>query len=205
MSSKSRFTWIRAIPNVFGTTNPDYYRFNLKNMRQIPTLLGNATSNGINSAMITSFVPANSWGFNKLLMIRGWYQMTVHAPGPGVPVNIREFVTTVAGGAVALPTSPAITPAIGQFTTFIERAVIRIGNFLYAFDYGDVAQFNWANKYNGVQHVIAMLPVGPPYDFAAAIDIKLEFNIPVLPSVIDMNCVWAESFLEQATNLGKLP
>lgn len=205
MSSKTRYKWIRAIPGVIAASDPGYYSYNLPNMKQIPTQIFTAISAAGPSTLASAFVPANSWAMGKLLMIRAFYVMTL--PGAGTPptYNIAEGLGITGAGVTPLPTPAAFIPAPGTFSTWIQRHLIRIDPDIWVLDQGDCMQFNFANFTDNVQHVIQVPALVPPYDYTAQIQVDLLATIPPTYPGVTMQCMWCESFLEQGTNLGKLP
>jgi hypothetical protein len=205
MSSKQRFKWIRALPATTDGRQPDYFRYSIKNMRQLPSLPGTAIAGGGATAIISCFVPASSWAMQKSLFIRGWYQLTFPG-GPAVPgYSITEAVSITGGGTFNYPIPPPFTATPGAFTTWIERNFIRIDPDIWFLDRGDVMQFNFANFDDNISHVIQAPPGLPPYDFSSQIQIDILATLPGTFPGATLQCMWAEAFLEQGTNLGKLP
>ena len=201
MSSKSAFKFYRAVP----AGSPGYYSYNLKSMRQIPILLGNANAGGGNQSIISAYVPASSWALNKNLLIRGFYLMTIPV-GPLPPAyNVTEFINNGQSGPIALPTPGGFPPIAGQFTTWIQRNIVRIDPIQYGCDLGDVMKHNFANTNDTLAHVVTIAATIPPFDYSIPIQVDLQVNMPPTIPGATIVALWAEAFLEQATNLGKLP
>lgn len=204
MSTLSRFKWQRAKPPITATRSPGYASYNLQSMKQIPILLGAAGAGGPSSPVITAYVPANSWAQNKLLLIRGYYILNFPAGAPVPGYNITENWNTPQIGGTAFPIPAAFLAAAGTFTTTIERCFIRQDPDIVGFDRGDTMQFNFANFYDAISHITTGVALTPPIDYTVEIPISLEFQLPGTFPGATITAMWAEAFLEQALNLGRL-
>lgn len=174
-------------------------------MKQIPTAVGTAVAGTGITPIVSIFLPAASWLNSKNLLVRAFYQLTFPA-GPPVPgYAIGEAWTTPQSGGTAYPTPPAFVATTGVFTTQIQRNFIRLDPQIMSLDLGDCMQFNFANFYDGITHVQGTLALVPPYDFSVPIQIDVTANLPGTFPGATLQALWAEAFLEQATNLGKLP
>jgi len=205
MGINQRFKWVRAQGSGPAGSSPDFYSYNLKTMRQIPTLAGVATGNATATPIISAFIPASSWGTGKCLIIRGFYKF--HIPAAGMPptYNVTESVQIPNAATIVLPTPPAFIPLPGEYTTWIQRNIVRFDPNMHVTDLGDVMQHNWANLYDSSYHVIPVAPLIAPFDYSTPIQIDLQVTMPIAPAACTITCLWCEAFLEQATNLGKLP
>lgn len=205
MGINSKFKWIRAIGGGPLGTQPDFYNYNLPSMRQIPTLAGIVIANNTATPLISAYVPANSWAMNKNLLIRGIYKFTIPPAGMPPLYNVTEAAAITQAAAAAFLTPAAFAPFPGQYWTWIQRNFVRIDPNIHCADLGDVMQFNFANFYDAQAHVLSVPPLVAPFDYSIPIQVDLSFTMPIGPPLCKIECVWCEAFLEQATNLGKLP
>jgi len=174
-------------------------------MRQLSSLLGTANAGAGPTAVFSAIIPPNSWANGKALLIRGWYLFTI--AGGGLPpfYNVTEFVRSTQGNNTALLTPAAFAPVAGLYGTWIERRLVRMDPIIRILDMGDVMQFHWANQYNNVIHVQQHAAAVPPFDYSQQMQVDLLFNLPPTIPLGSLAGQFCESFLEQATNLGKLP
>ena len=205
MSSNSRFKWIRALPAITNGQAPDYFSYTLKNMRQIPTQTGIAIAGAGAQPIISAFVPAGSWAQTKNLLIRGFYVMTLPAPGAPPTLNILETMNSIQTGPVSLPAPGAFAVTAGIYSTWIQRNLVRVATDIWMCDLGDVMVHSFANNLQNLVHVIQVPPLIPPYDFTVPFTVTVEMNITGPYPGAQIQCIWAEAFLEQGTNLGRLP
>lgn len=174
-------------------------------MRQLSSLLGTANMGAGPTAVFSAIIPPNSWANGKCLLIRGWYLFTIGGGGLPPNYNVTEFIGSTQGATSALLTSAPFVPIAGIFGTWIERRLIRMDPVIRVFDMGDVMQKNYANRFDNQIHVIQHTATAPPFDYTQQMQVDLLFNLPpTLPSGA-IQGRFCESFLEQATNLGKLP
>lgn len=174
-------------------------------MRQLSSLLGTATAGAGPQPVLSTIIPPNSWANGKRLLIRGFYSFTIPA-GPLPPnYNVKESIGSTQGTTTVLLTPPAFVPVASVYTTFIERCLIRIDPDIRVYDHGDIFKFNWANLNDTLAHVLTHAATVPPYNYALQMQIDCLFTLP--PAIPGATIVgkFCESFLEQATNLGKLP
>ena len=154
--------------------------------------------------MMTAYVPSNSWGTNKLLLIRGIYQLILPSSGMPGSYDITEFVSITGANSFQLPTSPAFTPFGGTFTTMRYAQLIRIDPAIEILDFGDAMQKNWMNDYDAIEHAFPQSAIVPPFDYGSQITVSVDANLPSGYTGAQLSCIWCEAFLEQATNLGAL-
>lgn len=185
--------------------SPSFFSYNLKNMRQIPSGIFSAAAGGGLTPIVSAFIPASSWAINRNLLIRAIYKLEFKAPVPVLPYAITESVTLTGAGTFGLPTPPPFTPVVSVYTTQIQRNFVRIDPNIFVLDMGDCYQHTWANQDDAVQHVLTVPPVGPPFAYASPIQIDLNVLLPASPGPVTLTALWAEAFLEQGTNLGKIP
>lgn len=204
MSVKSRFKWNRA-PNFTPGSGPvNWVRNSTPPMRQIAGKISTLTSGGGGNAIFTAFVPANSWGLGKMILIRGIYSLVLPA-GPFLfGYSISESMNALHGINQVLPVSTFPAPAPGTYTTYIERCYIRDDPNILCFDRGDCMQHNWANKDDNISHVLTMGPVAGPFNYTQSQQLDLFFQLPVAPLGATITGIWIECLMEQAINLGTL-
>jgi hypothetical protein len=173
-------------------------------MRQLSVTIGTAVAGGLPGTIISAIVPPNSWANNKVMWIRGFYQFTIAGGGLPPMVNVTESIASTQGGPTLLPTPGAFAPVAGTFSTWIQRNLVRIGSNIYVWDFGDTMQKNFANRNDNVQHVIQHVATAPPFDFSVQMQVDVRMIIPGGLIGSSITCLFGESFLEQATNLGGL-
>lgn len=203
MSRQSSFKFQRSIPGGRSPGSPAFSLFSLRPLRQIPTLAGSTNSGDGITPVMTAYVPASSWALNKLLLIRGIYQLTLPT---GVPnnYNMNEYISITGAPATGMliPTS-IVTSAGGVYSTMRFVMAIRYDPFIYALDEADAMQHNWLNLFDSQEHAMIINPTSPPFNYGAQIEVSINAELPSGVPGANLTCLWCESFLEQATNLGQ--
>jgi hypothetical protein len=205
MSANSKFKWIRATPLTIANTNQDFYHYSLKNMRQIPSKPGIALANNVSAAVMTVTIPAGSWALHKRLLLRGVLKLTI-PPGMMPPTyNISEHIVTSQSAALALPTAPAFVPVAQTFSAFRMHSFIRVDPNMLTYNDGDCDQHATMNQTDAIQHAIAFFPPAAAWDYTQQITLTLNMTLPNTIIGARVDCLWVEAFIEQGTNIGKLP
>jgi hypothetical protein len=172
-------------------------------MKQLPTQVFTAVAGGGATSYLTAFVPASSWAQQKCLILRGYYLFTIPAGILPPTYNVSEYIDITGAGAIGLATPGAFIPASGNFSSWVEHKLVRMDPVIAYTNLAEAFAFPWFNNNDNQEHVTNLLPAGPPYDYASPITISLQANLPgTIPGAF-IQCIWAEAFLEQATNLGK--
>jgi hypothetical protein len=138
-------------------------------------------------------------------MMRGFYDLTFPA-GPSVPgYTILEAARVTGGLAYSFLTPGPFTAANSLSRTWIQRCFIRIDPDIYVFDVGDTSVHSYANTLVGNDYVRPMSPITPPFDYGSNLQATLGFDLIGGFPGATLTGRFCEAFLEQATNLGKLP
>lgn len=204
MSRINRFKYQRAEPSIQMPGQSGFFRWNLKNMKQIPASTSTAVDSGGPTPVFSAFVPGSSWAQGKILMIRGWYDFIIPA-GPFPPTyDVQEGIISSQSALHAFLGLPPFLPIAGQSRNWIQRDIIRIDPDLWYFDIGETSVNSFANSYQNLQYVAPMGATAPPYDFSQPIQIDLTFDM--IGGIAGAQIVgrFVEAFLEQGTNLGAL-
>lgn len=206
MSHKSQFKWYRAVPPVDPARIPAFQNNWIKTMRQIPSLVGTVPADGMPHDIMTAWIPSNSWGNTKVVLIRGAYSLFVPPTAPIPGMNIVEDITSTQWGTAVLPTPAPFTMTNGNFTTYIERVLIRVDPHILIYDRGDTMLHSFANDFDAIAHVIPVSSaIGPDFDFTIEIPIHIRMTIPITAAGAITTCSWCEAMMEQPVNLGRLP
>lgn len=205
MGTLQRFKWQRALPIPSADGNSGFFSWSLKNMRQIPTMAGTVNDGAPVSPIITANVPAGSWGLGKLLFIRGIYNF---AGPPGTApafYSAGDSVSTDQSGSFSFPV-PGAFPVTGSvYTVYIERLFLRQDPNIWVFDRGDALAHSYFDNCDFQPHLFPTLAITPPFNYGIPIAVNVELNPAGTWPGASFTCIWSEAFLEQATNLGKLP
>lgn len=205
MSSISRFKYIRNIPGTTSVGTPGFFRFDVKNMRQLTTQNFTAGSGlGIQS-IVNVTVPASSWANGKAIKLRFLKQLFLPSSGAPPTYSIKEYIQITQSGGTLWPTPAAFTATPGTYIAWQEIAYIRIDPNIYVVDLGRSAPGTPANDMNGNSLIEIITAITPPFDYTQQITIEHAANLPASYLGANLSSIWAESFLEQGTNLGKLP
>jgi len=205
MSRLDRFKYQRAIPTPGGAGAPAFTIFRLKPLRQLPSFTGTAHSGSGQAAMFGCFVPASSWGLNKLLMLRSIVETTA---GPAVSepgYNMQEFFSITGASSVSPPAYPASTLVAGTYTTLRTIQLLRADPYIFAWDLAQCFQNNALNDPDRAMYCIPIPAISGSFDFGNQIEVSLDALLPPATGSVSAGGIWCEAFLEQATNLGALP
>lgn len=204
MSRISRFKWQRAVPGPGTAGNPAFGLFSLKPLRQLPSFLGTATAGGGQTDVAGCIVPANSWGLNKLVMLRVILQRTFPSGAPVAGYDIEEWAAISQATPAILPRPAAFTASTGIFTTERYLQFIRFDPYILALDLADCFNNGWMNDQTSAYHVISVPATSPPFDFTQDITLSLQELLTSSFPGATVQGLWAEAFIEQAANLGAL-
>lgn len=205
MSRLSRFKYQRAIPIAATPGTLHYSRFDTRPLRQLPSFTGTATSGGARSPMFGCFVPASSWGLNKLLMIRALV-LTEAGPAVSEPAyNMQEFFSITGAAPVSSPPYAASTLVSGIYNTERVIKLIRADPYIYAWDEAQTYQHNSLNDADRNEFILTVPAISPPFLYSSQIMISYDALLPAASGIVTAGAIWCEAFLEQATNLGALP
>jgi len=204
MGSIQRFKYNRPVTILPNTGQPPYYRYTLKNMRQIATQLGSGTAGSGIKTIFQAFVPAGSWAQGKAVMIRGIWRMVQLLPSGPPAYNIAETVD-IQTNVLGVPGDPGpFVPSIGTATRYIERVFIRQDPDILFFDRGINMENSFANQATTADLVGTLPASGGSFDYTLNFPIDLNFNLTTIYAGMTFTGVWMEAFLEQGTNLGTL-
>jgi len=205
MGLNKRFNNIRAIPTGDSANSPGFFHYNISNMRQIATMNHSVTATGLAQSYVTIFLPGNSWGLGKALICRSIVRFVIPLAGMPPVYNVLEGVSLPNAPGILYPTGPAFVPVPGVYTTMIQRSLIRLDPNILTYDLGNCLAHHWMNQDDNIAHVLSVAPLIAPFDYTPPINIDLQFTMPLAPAGCTITNIWSEAFLEQGSNLGKLP
>lgn len=140
---------------------------------------------------------------NKLLLIRGIYQLILPSIGLPGSLSIDEYVSITGAGSTSLNIPGPFTPTPGTFTTMRFLMAIRYDPSIYFLDEADAFAHNWLNDYDSIEHAMLINATVPPFNYSSQVVVSIEAEIPSGIPGAEVSCTWCEAFLEQATNLGQ--
>ena len=174
-------------------------------MRQLASQASGAIGDGNPYPVLSAWIPKSSWLNTKRMLFRGTIKFTI--PGGILPLtyNVAEQIT-ISQGLPAVLNSPApFTPVPGTFVTTRLLEVIRLDPYLIADDQAYAYAVNFMNRFNAPSGAGLLQNTPPPYDFIQEIRIDLTMTMDNTIPGATIDALWCEGFLEQGTNLGKLP
>ena len=173
-------------------------------MRQLGCAPFNAVAGGGIMPIMTTIVPAGSWGEGKILMIRGYYTIVLPSPVPPGTGEVWDYITTSQTDPCILNDGLLPDGVSGGQVNWIERCVIRIGGALAMLDRGQCLQFTFGSEWDGLEDVQLIAATVPPLDFSVAITVSLAMKLDASLTLAAATTQYCEAFLEQGTNLGTL-
>jgi len=205
MGTLQRFKWQRALPEAVLGGFSGFYSWTLKPMRQIPVQPFPVNDAGGLQTLFQALMPGNSWGQGKLLFIRGIYNFS--GPGgtaPGV-YAATDSVSTDQSASFSFPIPGPFVVTGTVYTVYIERMFLRLDPDIWVFDRGDALRHSYFNNNDWQPHLFPTLPIAPAFDYTIPMAVNVELTPAGTWPGATFTPIWAEAFVEQATNLGKLP
>ena len=173
-------------------------------MRQLPSQFFTAGTSAPPQTYMQCIVPRGSWGFNKLLLMRIGYQLLYNSLPNPPGLQLNELVNLSGLGSNLWPSSAGTPPTNPISYSVQERALVRINNTVWAFDYSDIYAHSYFHANDGTEYFFECASGIPDTWFAAEQTISLEVSDPSDSNNYQIIPIWCEAFLEQGTNLGAL-
>lgn len=205
MGTIKNFTQQKAFPFPIGIPPLVYVPYDFGQMKPIPLEPNIITLSIAFQWYLRIFIPANSWGDDKLLYMHARIAVEVKAPNqPGGPNYLERYqiptVTTVQRGPL---TNVTLVPSNTEFE--IRRVFIKPpGNVIKEINWDAAANYAVSNP-DGIDHQINFVPTIGPFD--PTIDNYMNFEMTTtFPASTDrVICRSGQAYIQSPLDLRRLP
>lgn len=204
MSKITRFKWERALPPAGAPGNPAFTLFSKRPLRQLASTVGIASEGAGYQMVFEAFVPKNSWGYNKLVLVRAVLNRSTTVNSGIIVCNVESQISVSQANAVNIGNASGFFPQINSNTYSREFRFIRIDPYIYMLNSWEQVPGPDLNSPSYVDWATPIAAIVPPFDYTQEITLQFQASCTGAGSGLQLGGLWCEAFLEQGTNLGAL-